>query len=69
VHLTFEATRTGGAVGDVLAGADTSPIRGVGFVPLNDLPEHGFTEKFRDLALAGFPGAGSYQGPKTTIGL
>ena len=69
VHLTFEATRTGGAVGDVLAGADTSPIRGVEFVPLNDLPEHGFTETFRDLALAGFPGAGSYQGPKTTIGL
>ncbi len=69
VHLTFEATRIGGDVGDVLPDADTSPIRGVHFVELTDLPDHGFTSTFRDLALAGFPGAGSYQGAKATIGL
>ena len=69
VHLTFEAARIGGDVGDILPGADTSPIRGVRFVNLTDLPEHGFTSTFRDLALAGFPGAGSYQGAKAAIGL
>ena len=69
VHMTFEATRTGGAVGDVMAGADTSPIRGVEFVPLTELPAHGFSARFTDLALTGFPGAGSYVGAKTSIGL
>ena len=38
VHLTFEARRTGGTVGDVAAGAwTTRPIRGVEFVKLADL--------------------------------
>lgn len=34
-------------------------------MPLGDLPGPGFAETFRDLAQAGFPGAGSYQGSKT----
>jgi ADP-ribose pyrophosphatase YjhB (NUDIX family) len=69
VHVTFEAGRIGGTVGDVTEGADTRPIRGVEFVKLADLPNLGFTEKFGQLALAGFPGAGSYMGPKSNIGL
>jgi len=69
VHLTFEARRTGGTVGDVAAGADTRPIRGVEFIKLADLPSLGFSERFGELAMAGFPGAGSYMGPKATIGL
>jgi ADP-ribose pyrophosphatase YjhB (NUDIX family) len=69
VHLTFEARRTGGTVGDVAAGADTRPIRGVEFVKLADLPSLGFSERFGELAMAGFPGAGSYMGPKAAIGL
>ena len=36
---------------------------------LADLPSLGFTEKFEQLALAGFPGAGSYLGAKSNIGL
>jgi ADP-ribose pyrophosphatase YjhB (NUDIX family) len=28
VHMTFEARRTGGTVGDIAADADTTPIRG-----------------------------------------
>ena len=39
------------------------------FVKLTDLPAHGFTSTFMDLALAGFPGAGSYMGAKVNIGL
>ena len=72
VHVTFEAKRTGGTVGtvgDVAEGADTRPIRGVEFVKLADLPSLGFTEKFGQLAMAGFPGAGSYKGAKSNIGL
>lgn len=69
VHLTFEARHTGGTVGDVAAGADTRPIRSVEFVKLADLPSLGFSERFGELAMAGFPGAGSYMGPKAAIGL
>ena len=69
VHLTFEARRTGGTVGAVTEGADTRPIRGVEFVSLADLPALGFSERFGELAMAGFPGAGSYMGSKASIGL
>jgi ADP-ribose pyrophosphatase YjhB (NUDIX family) len=69
VHITFEARRVGGTVGDVVEGADTSPIRGVEFVKLADLVGLGFTGRFVELAQAGFPGAGSYMGAKSNIGL
>ena len=69
VHLTFEARRVGGLAGEVTAGLDTRPIRGVEFVKLADLPSLGFSERFGELAMAGFPGAGSYVGPKAAIGL
>ena len=69
VHMTFEARRTGGTLGDVMAGADTTPIRGVEFVPLAKLPKLGFSDRFAELVTAGFPGAGSYMGPKSAIGL
>jgi len=69
VHLTFEARRTGGTLGDVVPGLDTHPIRGVQFVPLAGLAALGFGERFADLAMAGFPGAGSYMGAKASIGL
>lgn len=67
LHLTFEAERTGGTLGDIAAGADS--IHDVAFVALTDLPSLGSTERFTTLARAGFPGAGSYQGLKATIGL
>lgn len=69
VHMTFEARRTGGAVGDIAAGADTTPIRGVEFVPVPKLPSLGFSDRFTELVTAGFPGAGSYMGPKSAVGL
>jgi ADP-ribose pyrophosphatase YjhB (NUDIX family) len=69
VHLTFEARRAGGTAGEVAAGLDTRPIRGVEFVKLADLPSLGFTDRFGELAMAGFPGAGSYMGAKASIGL
>jgi hypothetical protein len=48
---------------------DTRPIRGVEFVPFADLPLRGFGERFGEVAMAGFPHAGSYMGPKSAIGL
>ncbi|MEU9403123.1 NUDIX hydrolase [Streptomyces sp. NPDC048242] len=69
VHITFEARRVGGRVGAVTEGADTRPIRQVEFVPLDRLPELGFSQKFSKLCREGFPGAGSYMGPKSAIGL
>jgi ADP-ribose pyrophosphatase YjhB (NUDIX family) len=69
VHLTFEASRIGGTAGEVTAGLDTRPIRGVEFVKLADLAPLGFGERFAELAMAGFPGAGSYMGAKANIGL
>ena len=69
VHMTFEARRAGGTVGDIATGADTTPIRSVEFVKLSDLPALGFSDHFAELAKAGFPRAGSYMGPKSAIGL
>ena len=69
VHLTFEARRIGGTAGEVTAGLDSRPIRGVEFVKLADLPSLGFADRFGELAMAGFPGAGSYMGAKASIGL
>ena len=62
VHITFEVRRVGGVMGDVVVGADTRPIRGVAFVKLTELPGLGFSERFVELAMAGWPGAGSYHG-------
>ncbi|MFI9842558.1 NUDIX domain-containing protein [Nonomuraea sp. NPDC051941] len=50
-------------------GADTTPIRGVQFVPLADLSTIGFSSRFVELARAGWPGAGSYMGAKSNLGL
>ncbi|MEU8247273.1 NUDIX hydrolase [Nonomuraea sp. NPDC048916] len=69
IHMTFEAARTGGTVGVIAEGADTTPIRGVHFVPIADLSAIGFSPRFAELAEAGWPGAGSYMGAKANIGL
>ncbi|RCV56020.1 NUDIX domain-containing protein [Marinitenerispora sediminis] len=69
LHVTFEARRTGGALGRPRPGADSRPIRGVRYVDLGELPGLGFGAVFVRLAREGFPGAGGYMGPKAAIGL
>ena len=69
MHVTFEVHRAGGDLGATRPGLDTRPIRQVRFVPLGDLAGLGFGHRFAELAEAGWPGAGSYMGPKSTIGL
>lgn len=69
IHMTFEVRKLGGVLGEVTEGVDTRPIRGVEFVKIADLLQQGFSEKFVRLVEDGFPGAGSYMGPKSAIGL
>lgn len=69
VHITFEVRRTGGSLGDISEGTDSRPIRGVEFVKTGDLSHLGFSNRFASLVKDGFPGSGSYMGPKSAIGL
>ena len=68
VHTTFSATRVGGSM-EIGPGPDAEQIEDVRMVPLESLCEYGFSSKFRDLAMAGFPGKGTYQGSTDNIGL
>ncbi|WP_242903795.1 NUDIX domain-containing protein [Actinomadura terrae] len=65
LHITFEARRVGGMLGEDVGGADSRQIRGVKFVEVSELVGLGFGELVR----AGFPGVGSYMGLKGNIGL
>ncbi|MGH9213042.1 MAG: NUDIX domain-containing protein [Acidimicrobiales bacterium] len=69
VHITFEVGRSGGELGDVVAGIDAKPIRRVEFVPVAELGTKGFSDRFGQLAAGRFPQAGSYMGAKSNIGL
>jgi ADP-ribose pyrophosphatase YjhB (NUDIX family) len=68
VHITLAVRRVGGWPGPAHEGGDDGLNR-VRMVPLESLVEYGFTERFRDLALAGFPEAGTYRGSIANIGL
>ncbi len=68
LHATFLTRRAGGALRLPDNSKDDNPISDVRFVPVEELPAYGFSEKFQALALAGFPGGG-YPGDKSAIGL
>ena len=68
LHITFEVERVGGELGNI-SGTDTNVIRGAKFIPLENLVKYGFGQKFQELAMQGFPQAGSYMGEKKNIGL
>lgn len=69
LHITFLVERTGGAIGVIDKAKDTREIRKVVFVPINDLFEYGFSQKFQELIKSDFPARGSYKGAKNNIGL
>jgi ADP-ribose pyrophosphatase YjhB (NUDIX family) len=70
VHMTFLVQRTGGELkrGEEPE-AEANRIRSIKLVPLTDLPDYGFSARFCELAMAGFPGSGTYQGDIANIGL
>lgn len=69
VHMTFLLHRVSGELRMPTNELETTPIADVRMVPLADLPRHGFSPKFAELAQLNFPDAGSYRGHKSTIGL
>ncbi len=70
VHLSFAVTRVGG---ELRAGAEpepgAQPIKSARMMPLESLQDCGFAKKFCELARAGFPQRGTYQGLVASIGL
>lgn len=69
LHMMLEAKRTGGKLGTTTEGLDVNAIRGMEFVPIDNITSKGFSDKFQKLVENGFPGSGSYMGPKSAIGL
>ena len=70
VHITFAVRRRGGCLQvGTEPEPDANPITDVRMVPIESLCEFGYTQRFRDLAMEGFPGSGSYQGLVQNIGL
>jgi ADP-ribose pyrophosphatase YjhB (NUDIX family) len=70
LHITLAVERVGGRLEvGVEPEPDANPIWGVEMVRIESLCEYGFSPRFRDLALAGFPRKGSYVGSVANIGL
>ncbi|MFX1535671.1 MAG: NUDIX domain-containing protein [Promethearchaeota archaeon] len=70
VHLTFSATRVGGTLQVGKEPESTVyPIKSVQMVPLQLLKKYGFSERFCELIVDGFPRSGTYQGSVANIGL
>ena len=70
VHITFAVKRIGGCLSTGSEPEpDANPIHSVRMVPLTALAEYGFSEHFINLAMQGFPNAGTYQGAIENIGL
>jgi ADP-ribose pyrophosphatase YjhB (NUDIX family) len=69
VHLTFLVHRVTDRVPGRPPRPDTSLVRGVELIALEHLTEYGFTKRFQELAMNGFPESGSYQGVIGNLGL
>ena len=69
LHITFLLKRIGGKIMLPTNEFDANPIHDVKFVPVSELKQYGFSEKFMQIINDGFPGAGSYAGDKVSIGL
>jgi ADP-ribose pyrophosphatase YjhB (NUDIX family) len=69
VWIAFSLERIGGELRMPSNEFDENPIHSVAFVPVAELCRYGFSERFAELASQGFPGMGSYKGPKSNVGL
>jgi len=69
LHITFEMSKIGGRLGDLIEGKDTNPIYSIEMIPIEKLEEYGFNSKFVNLVKNNFSNAGSYMGEKKNIGL
>ncbi|MFS1511471.1 NUDIX hydrolase [Chengkuizengella sp. SCS-71B] len=69
LHITFLLKRIKGNIRLPSNEFDKNPISEVLMIPVNDLVEHGFSEKFMSIVQGNFPDSGSYKGLKSNIGL
>lgn len=70
VHITFKLKRTSGSLQlGYEPEPDANPITELKMVPLDELDQYGFSEKFYDLVKDGFPDNGNYMGLIKNIGL
>ncbi len=69
LHITFLLKRVAGDIALPTNEFESNPIYDVEFVPISDLAEYGFNEKFLKLAENGFSDSGIYAGDKSNIGL
>lgn len=69
LHITFLLKRVAGDIELPTNEFESNPIYDVEFIPISDLVECGFNEKFLELAEKGFVDSGIYAGDKSNIGL
>ncbi len=69
LHITFLLKRVCGKLELPSNESDENPIQDVRFVPIDELAQYGFSNKFVQLIEQDFPDAGSYVGDKSNIGL
>lgn len=69
LHISFLLRRVGGTITLPTNEFDDNPINDVQFVPITNLVDFGFSEKFIDLINNNFPNKGNYVGDKRNIGL
>lgn len=69
LHITFLLKSAGGDIKLPSNEFDENPIEDVKFVPVYELSQYGFSEKFVQIIEEGFPNAGNYVGDKVSIGL
>ena len=69
LHITFLIKRIGGEIELPSNEFDENPIHDVKFVPISELVQYGFSEKFIEIIKDGFSNAGNYVGDKINIGL
>lgn len=69
LHITFLIKRKGGEIELPSNEFDENPIHDVKFVPISELVQYGFSEKFIQVIRDGFSNAGNYVGDKINIGL
>lgn len=69
LHITFLIKRIGGEIELPSNEFDKNPIHDVKFVPVSELVQYGFSEKFIQVINDGFSNAGNYVGDKINIGL
>lgn len=69
LHITFLLNRKNGELSLPSNVFEINPINDVKFIPVNELTDLGFTDKFVDIINNNFPDVGNYVGDKSNIGL